>query len=68
MITYLSRTEVAKRIGVQPDTLNRYELPPADATGGASAKGPRLLWLPETIDRWNAARPGRGRKLGRARV
>jgi predicted DNA-binding transcriptional regulator AlpA len=49
---YLSRPEVAARIGVKPDTLNRYELPPADVQIG------RLLgWLPATIDTWNAGRP-----------
>lgn len=52
---YLSRPEVAARIGVKPDTLNRYLLPPADAQIGARQLG----WLPETIDAWNAARPSR---------
>lgn len=53
---YLSRPEVAARIGVQPDTLNRYKLPPPDAQIGVRLIG----WLPETIDEWNEARPGRG--------
>ena len=30
---YLSRTEVAERIGVKPDTLGRYLLPAPDAHG-----------------------------------
>ena len=55
MIRYLSRPEVAERIGVKPDTLNRYKLPEADAQIGARQLG----WLPSTIDAWNAARPGR---------
>lgn len=53
---YLSRPEVAERIGVATDTVNRYKLPKPDAQIGARLVG----WLPETIDAWNAARPGRG--------
>lgn len=52
---YLSRPEVAARIGVKTDTLNRYKLPEPDAQIGARQIG----WLPETIDAWNAARPGK---------
>jgi predicted DNA-binding transcriptional regulator AlpA len=55
LIRYLSRPEVAERIGVKPDTLNRYKLPLPDAQIGSRLLG----WLPETIDRWNAARPSR---------
>lgn len=55
MQTYLSRSELAERIGVKPDTLGRYKLPEPDAMIGA-VRG----WLPETIDAWNEARPGRG--------
>lgn len=50
---YLSRPEVAARIGVKPDTLNRYRLPPPDAQIGVRQVG----WLPATIDAWNEARP-----------
>ena len=53
---YLSRPEVAKRIGVKTDTLNRYKLPDPDAQIGVRQVG----WLPATIDAWNASRPGRG--------
>jgi hypothetical protein len=35
--------------------LSRYKLPEADAMIG-NVRG----WLPETIDAWHAARPGRG--------
>jgi hypothetical protein len=52
---YLSRTEVAERIGVKPDTLGRYKLPEPDALIGTT-RG----WLTATIDAWNASRPGRG--------
>jgi len=54
-VRYLSRPEVAARIGVKPDTLNRYKLPPHDAQIGARLVG----WLPETIDAWNARRPSK---------
>jgi hypothetical protein len=57
VIRYLNREAVAHRIGVKPDTLSRYKLPPPDAMIG-TVRG----WLPETIDEWNAARPGRGRR------
>jgi len=51
-VRYLSRTEVAERIGVKPDTLGRYRLPEPDAVVG-TVRG----WLPSTIDAWHAARP-----------
>jgi hypothetical protein len=55
VIHYLNRRRVAERIGVAPGTLGRYKLPEPDAMIG-TVRG----WLPETIDRWHAARPGRG--------
>jgi hypothetical protein len=61
-VRYLSRAEVAERIGVKPDTLSRYKLPAEDAVTGTT-RG----WLPETIDAWNASRPGRGVGGGRPR-
>jgi hypothetical protein len=48
---YLSRAEVAARIGVKPDTLSRYRLPEPDALIG-TVRG----WLPATIDGWHANR------------
>ncbi|QIG58290.1 helix-turn-helix DNA-binding domain protein [Gordonia phage Skog] len=58
-VVFLDRNEFAERIGVLPDTLSRYTLPTPDARIGS---GPRASkgWLPETIDEWNEARPGRG--------
>jgi hypothetical protein len=55
-IRYLSRAEVAERIGVKPDTLGRYKLPEPDAVIG-NVRG----WLPRTIDAWDRARPSRSR-------
>lgn len=56
---YLSRTEVAERIGVKVPTLARYELPEPDVIVGSTGRRTRG-WLPETIDAWNAQRPGSG--------
>lgn len=56
---YLSLSEFAERIRLQPDTLKSYKakglLPEPDALIGR-VRG----WLPETIDTWQATRPGRG--------
>lgn len=63
---YLNRAQLAERIGVAPDTISRYKLPPPDALigpidgGGGIPRGTARGWLPETIDRWQASRPGRG--------
>lgn len=65
-VVYLNRAQFAERIGVKPPTLSRYTLPRADAiTGPVDDAGEPLPgsvrgWLPETIDAWNAERPGRG--------
>lgn len=56
-ISYLSRTEVAHYLGLAGlPSLTGVTLPPPDAQ-----IGDRKGWLPETIDAWNAKRPGRGR-------
>lgn len=68
---YLSLAQFADRIGVKPATMSRYKLPEPDATigplgaGGALPRGTIRGWLPETIDEWNARRPGRGRHTPR---
>ncbi len=55
--TYLSRVEVALRIGLKSvRSLSGMTLPPHDARIGVH-RG----WKPETIDDWQANRPGRGR-------
>ena len=61
-IHYLGLNDVADRLGITKGALARYKLPEPDATVG-KARG----WLPETIDQWNAARPGRGVGGGRPR-
>ena len=59
---YLSRSQLAERIGVKPDTLNRYTLPEPDVVIGAGTKAERFGWTEKTVDTWNEARPGRGRR------
>lgn len=65
MIIYLSGTEVADRLGIGVGTFNSYLhkglLPEPDALLGSTTSRPARGWLAETIDAWNAARPGRGR-------
>jgi len=60
MIRYLSRADFAERLGVKPDSLGRYKLPDPDAMIG-DIRG----WLPQTVDEWNRARPGKGAGAGR---
>ena len=55
MKRYLSLTEVAQRLGVIKGALARYKLPEPDVLVG-SIRG----WSEQTIDDWNAARPGHG--------
>ena len=62
MTKYLSVTDVAQRLGISTAAVSAYKLPQPAATIGRT-RG----WLPETIDRWNANRPGRGGGGGRPR-
>lgn len=55
MLRFLSRKEVAEELGVKTDSINGYDLPDPDALIGTH-RG----WLPETIKRFKASRPGRG--------
>jgi len=51
---YLTRPEIATRLGIKRQSLDGLKLPAPDATVG------RLPgWLPGTIDRWDAGRPSR---------
>lgn len=60
---YLALSDVADHLGLSINTVRGYSekgmLPEPDALTGM---GPRAVrgWLPETIDRWQANRPGRG--------
>src|SRR5699024_12656619 len=61
-IRYMALPEVAEYLELAVGTLNRYRaegrLPPPDAQIGTRQVG----WTRETIDAWNASRPGRGRR------
>ncbi|MCO6558534.1 MAG: XRE family transcriptional regulator [Bifidobacterium sp.] len=52
---YLSLTEVAERLDVTTATVAKLSLPEPDAWTGRT-RG----WKQDTIDRWNAKRPGHG--------
>ena len=57
---YLGVKQVAERLGVTPGGLLNLRLPEPDVRIGRT-RG----WSEETIDAWNAARPGHG---GRPRI
>ena len=57
---YLSLKQVGERLHVK--NAAAYALPAPDVMIGRT-RG----WLPETIDQWNASRPGRGVGGGRPR-
>lgn len=59
---YLSLSEFASYLGITVGALSKYKLPEADVTVGRS-RG----WKQETIEAWNAARPGKGAGAGRPR-
>jgi len=52
-IRYLSAPELAERVGVVRGAINKYKLPVPDAMIG-TVRG----YLPQTVDEWNARRPG----------
>lgn len=60
---YLGTAAVAERVGLAVATIRSYILkdimPEADVTI-TTPSGPLRGWSPETIDAWQAARPGRG--------
>lgn len=57
---YLSLQDVADHLGVSRNTVAQYKLPEPDVRVGTGLNAPRG-WSVETIDAWNAQRPGRGR-------
>ncbi|MDO5700517.1 MAG: transcriptional regulator [Bowdeniella nasicola] len=67
---YLTRTDIAARLGLKPSTIASYAkkgmLPPPDALVGLGQRG-TYGWLPETVDAWQAARPRAGRRHRAAR-
>ena len=61
-VEYLGVKQIADKLGITSGALLSLRLPPPDAVIGRT-RG----WLPETIDEWNANRPGRGVGGGRPR-
>lgn len=59
-IHFLGVGEFADRINVTRNTLNKYRLPKPDAYIG-DIRG----WTTETIDAWQANRPGQGSKTNK---
>jgi hypothetical protein len=53
-VRYLSRAEVAQRIGVKPDSLSRLDLPEPEVIVG-TVRG----WSAKRIDAWDARRERR---------
>ena len=60
---YLGVKQLAERLGITPGGLLNLKLPEPDVRIGRTRGG-----LPETIDEWNARRPGRGVGGGRPRT
>lgn len=54
-IRYLTTTEFAQRLGLKDRSSLPKNLPTPDALIGT-----KRGWLPETVDAWDAARPGHG--------
>nr|WP_270538935.1 hypothetical protein [Bifidobacterium bifidum] len=61
-VAYLSASSRSERLGITSGGLLNLKLPEPDAVIGRTRD-----WLPETIDGWNAKRPGRGVGGGRPR-
>lgn len=70
---YLSKRQVAQRIGAKDPTLSGYNLPEPDATigpvndDGSIPRGTFVGYLESTIDEWQANRPGHGGRPPRSR-
>lgn len=65
---YLNLAQFEERLGMARGSLSKYRLPDPDVVvgpvndDGSIPRGTARGWLPETIDEWNAARPGQGRR------
>ena len=63
---YLSLVQVEERLGLNRGSLSKTRMPQPDIIvgpvdiDGQPERGSTRGWLPETIDQWNATRPGRG--------
>ncbi|WP_075361528.1 helix-turn-helix transcriptional regulator [Boudabousia marimammalium] len=65
---YLAAAAVARRLGLSVNTISGYiqkgMLPPPDAVISAQKGRDMSVWLPETIDEWQANRPRVKRQSG----
>jgi len=59
---HLTRPQVAARLNIKRQSLDGLRLPPPDAT---DETGRLPMWLPATIDRWDAGRPSRQGKASK---
>ena len=63
---YLNRAQVEEHLGLAPGSLSKIKMPIPDAVigpvndDGTYPRGTVRGWTVETIDKWNAERPGRG--------
>jgi hypothetical protein len=63
---YLNRAQVEEHLGLAPGSVSKIKLPPPDVVvgpvndDGTWPRGTVRGWSVETIDTWNAERPGRG--------
>lgn len=63
---YLNRAQVEEHLGLAPGSVSKIKLPTPDvvvgplAEDGTIPRGTVRGWTVETIDKWNANRPGRG--------
>lgn len=63
IVEYLGTAAVAQRVGLTVPTIRSYILKGLMPTPDAiitTPSGPLRGWAPETIDAWQASRPGRG--------
>ena len=67
---YLGTAAVAERVGLTVPTIRSYilkDLMPAADVIIATPSGPLRGWAPETIDAWQASRPGQGARTDLAK-
>lgn len=56
MIVYLSRGEIAERLGMPLDTVKKLDTRGTDFPEPDAMVGRNRGWLPRTIDEWHALR------------
>ena len=67
---YLGTAAVAERVGLTVHTIRSYifkGLMPSPDVVITTPSGPLRGWSPETVDAWQASRPGRGTRTDRAK-